>query len=74
MAVGQKDLYSSNTIGEAILEILWVKTYIAHLLRKFPEMLNSSCNSEASTNADTYATVKAYINDPPQVLLADGGA
>jgi hypothetical protein len=80
---GQKDPWASSALGDVISEILWAKTYVASFLRKFPEVLNSSCNSDASTTADTSAaasrfinhssTVKSYLNDPLKFFLRTEG-
>ena len=81
--MGQKDPYSSSALGAVISEILWAKAYVASFLRKFPEVLNSSCDSDASTTADTSAaasrsinnrsTVKSYLNDPLKFFLRTEG-
>ena len=72
--MGQKDPYSANALGDVISEILWKKSYMTALVRKYPEVLNPCCNSDRSTTADACAAAKSYIENPLQVIPADGGA
>jgi hypothetical protein len=76
---GQKDPYSSIALGDAISEILWAKTYVASFLRKYPEVLNTCCNSDAFTTAQATAasrsikTVKSYLDNPLKFFLQTEG-
>ena len=71
---GVKDPYSSTQLGDAISEILWRKTYITALVRKYPEVLHPRCNSDGSTTAEACTAVMSYLESPPQVIHVDGGA
>ena len=77
---GQKDPYSSSALGDVISEILWGKTYVASFLRKYPEVLNTCCNSDASTTADasvatsqSIKTAKSYLDSPLKFFLQTEG-
>ena len=79
----QKDPYSSGALGDVIAEIIWGKAYVASLLRKFPEVLNPSCNSDAPATADhplsaiaaaqSIKTVKSYLDNPHEFFLRTEG-
>ena len=78
--MGQKDPYSSNALGEVISEILWGKAYMAALFRKYPELVNICCNSEASTPANLSAaavlsmkTAQVYLDSPLKFFLKTEG-
>ena len=76
LRLGQKGPFSTSGLGEVIAEILWGKTYVASMMRKYPEVFNTRCNSDASTTAEepVSKTAKASIDSPPHVLPSDGGA
>ncbi len=76
LRLGQKDPFSTSGLGEVIAEIIWGKTYVASMMRKYPEVFNTRCNSDAGTTAEESVskTAKACIDSPPHVLPADGGA
>ena len=66
---GQKDPYASNGLGDIILEIIWAKNYVASILRKYPEVFNPCCNSDA----ETIRTAKSYIDSPLKFFLQTEG-
>ena len=75
---GLKDPYSASALGDVISEILWGKTYVASFLRKYPEVLNSCCDSNASTTAivaasESIKTVKSYLDNPLKFFLQTEG-
>ena len=75
-----KDPYASAGLAEVISEILWTKTYVTPMLRKYPEVFGTGCNSEASTTADESAkavqsikTAKSYLDSPLKFFLQTEG-
>ena len=76
--MGQKDPYASSGLGDVISEILWGKTYVASFLRKYPEVFNTRCNSDASTTANesaikTAKTAKYCLDNPLKFFLQTEG-
>ena len=77
---GQKDPYACAGLDWVISEILWVKTYVAALLRKYPAVLNTRCNSEgavtateSASHAQSLKTAKAYFESPLKFYLQTEG-
>ena len=51
--MANKDPYSCAHLGDVILELLWVKSYVTFVVRKYPEAFTACCNSEASMTEAT---------------------
>ena len=67
--MGLKDPYSSNALIDVIGEIIWAKTCTALVLRNYPEVFSTRCNSDdAELNADesvaSIKTAKSYLDSP----------
>ncbi len=80
---GLKDPFSSSALGDVIMEIIWGKSYVTSFLRKYPELLNTRCNYDASPTADapvaashieSIQTVKSYVDTPLKLFLRTDGA
>jgi hypothetical protein len=63
----------AKELGEVISEILWKKTYMTNLVRKYPEVLNPCCNSDGSTTADACTAVRSYNENPLKLFLLTEG-
>ena len=75
--MGEKDPYTSRTIEDGVAEILWAKSYIAALMKKYPEVWNASCNSATSTTVvsatKSIKTAKSYLESPLKFFLQTEG-
>ena len=68
-----KDPYSAKELHNIIQEILWKKTHMTKLVRKYPEVLNPCCNSDGSTTKEACLALKSYIENPLKLFLLMGG-
>ena len=76
--MGLKDPCSSNALSDVIGEIIWAKTYMALVLRNYPEVFSTRCNSDdAERNADesvaSIKTAKSYLDSPLKFFLQTEG-
>jgi hypothetical protein len=65
----EKNPYSAKELGDVISEILWRKSYMTALVRKYPEVLHPCCNSDGSTTADACTAVKSYLENPLKLFM-----
>ena len=68
-----KDPYSAKELHSIIGEILWKRTYMTNLVRKYPEVLNPCCNSDGSTTKEACLALKSYIENPLKLFLLTEG-
>ena len=74
---GQKDLYASSTLGDAVSEILWVKNYVTVFLRTYPAVCDPGCDSAVTAHNQvdvaSMQLAKSYMHSPLKFFLCTEG-